>query len=91
MAFCASEGIDISGHRSRAVSAEMLEESDYIFVMSQSHFERIAGLSSRAAGRCRLLLKGGIPDPIGEGEGIYENCGRLVEQGIRERFSELVL
>jgi len=38
-----------------------------------------------------VLLENGIADPIGEGKGIYENCGRLVEQGIRERFSELVL
>ena len=35
--FCDSKGIDITSHKSRRLTAEMLKEADYIFAMSAGH------------------------------------------------------
>ena len=90
--FCADKGIDITGHRSRFVTDEMLEESDYIFVMSQSHRENIVARRPKAAQKCRLLVDGDdIADPIGGARQIYENCGKKIELGVKKIVSEFVL
>jgi len=92
IAFCADKGIDISRHRSRPINIELLEESDYIFVMSQSHRDHIVAIDPQAGPKCRLLIDGHeVPDPISGSEEIYKDCGKLIEQGVLKRVSEFVL
>ena len=87
--FCESEGIDISGHRSRQLDEELVRESDHIFVMSKRQLEWIRARWPSAIAKCELL--GGeeeIADPIGGSEEFYQKCGQRIKAALQKRLSE---
>ena len=90
VAACAAMGIDIKAHRNKALSKELIEESDIVFAMEQIHRDRVIALDSKAAQKC-LLLAGntGIPDPMGHPQQFYSNCAELIERAVQKRIGEL--
>ncbi|MGB2863047.1 MAG: L-threonylcarbamoyladenylate synthase [Sedimentisphaerales bacterium] len=90
VAACAAMEVDIKAHRNKALSKELIEESDIVFAMEQIHRDRAIALDSRAAEKC-LLLAGntGIPDPIGHPQQFYSNCAKLIERVVQIRIGEL--
>ncbi|MBM3881368.1 MAG: ribose 5-phosphate isomerase B [Verrucomicrobia bacterium] len=84
-------GVDISGQRSRALTAPLVEEAHYIFGMTQGHVDAVTLLYPQAAEKTFLLREfddtldpfdRDIADPIGEGYDVYRNCRDQIEQGI---------
>jgi len=84
-------GIDISGQRSRALTAEMVRSADYIFGMTHSHVDTVALLYPAMAEKTFLLrefdetlefYEKDISDPIGSPYEIYVECRDQIEQGI---------
>src|SRR5215211_1929646 len=84
-------GIDISNHRSRHLTAELVSQADYIFGMTHSHVDAIMLLYPQAAEKTFLLrefdetldaYENDISDPIGGSYDIYCNCRDQIEQGI---------
>ena len=76
-ALAASDGLDLSRHRSRRLTGEELARADLILMMESYHYDWIAGRHPAALPRCRLLsdyagpetgLQPGedVPDAIGE-------------------------
>ena len=61
----AEYGADISGHRARVVTADLLKSCDRIYCMTPSHLAALAALFPDCAEKCRLLNDAGIPDPYG--------------------------
>ena len=89
---CAAKGIDITAHRNKGLSKELIEESDFIFAMEPIHQERIITLSHEAADKCFLLAGSqGIADPIGCPQELYNNCADMIEAAVKRRISELVI
>ena len=90
VAACAAMGVDIKAHRNKALSKELIEESDIVFAMEQIHRDRAIALDSKAAEKC-LLLAGntGIPDPMGHPQQFYSNCAKLIERVVQKRIGEL--
>lgn len=85
-------GIDISQHRSVAVSDEAVRQADYVFAMTRSHVKTLERLVPSASGRIRLLLDDeDVTDPVGGSREAYERCAAKIEQGIRERLAEIDL
>ncbi len=76
------EGIDISGHRSQPVSADLIERADFVFAMTRDHLEMLLLLYPEAAHKMRLLRAGeadeggraDVCDPIGGSLRTYEAC-----------------
>ena len=64
---------DISGHKSRLLAVELIEESDLIFAMTLVHYRDIISLSPEAEERTFLLKK--FPDPGPDGEGVEDPIG----------------
>ena len=87
---CKAKGVDISGHRSRQLSHTLIEQSDYIFVMTGQHKNAVLELVSQAAEKCTLLDRRDIPDPIGGTERDYFYCAELIEKALLEKISELI-
>jgi len=89
---CAVEGIDITAHRNKGLSRQLITESDFIFAMERLHAERIVALEPNAADKC-LLLAGpkGIPDPIGHPQEDYYSCARTIAAAVRRRLDELII
>ncbi|MGD0263248.1 MAG: ribose 5-phosphate isomerase B [Verrucomicrobiota bacterium] len=84
-------GIDISGLRSRLLTAGLVEEADYIFGMTHSHIDTVGVLYPQAAEKTFLLrefdetlesFEKDIGDPIGGSYEVYLNCRDQLEQGI---------
>ncbi|MHC4543921.1 MAG: L-threonylcarbamoyladenylate synthase [Planctomycetota bacterium] len=91
-AACAAKGIDIKAHRSKVLSQKLIEENDFIFAMSQMHRERVTAISQEAANKCVLLAKDkDIPDPIGQGQQVFNNCAELIKEAVKKRISEFVI
>jgi L-threonylcarbamoyladenylate synthase len=87
---CAAMGVDIKAHRNKALSKELIEESDVIYAMEQIHRDKVIAAEPKAAEKC-LLLAGdtGIPDPIGHPQEFYDNCAKLIETAVQKRVGEL--
>ena len=84
-------GIDINGHRSRHLTADLVTQADYIFGMTHSHVDAIMLLYPQAAEKTFLLrefdetldaFENDISDPIGGSYDVYCNCRDQIEQGI---------
>ena len=84
-------GIDISGQRSRALTADLVKQADLILGMTHSHTDTVALLYPKAAEKTFLLrefdetlepYEKDISDPIGSPYHIYVECRDQIEQGI---------
>lgn len=93
-------GVDISGQRSRRLTAELVEQADYIFGMTHSHVDTVALLYPQAADKTFLLrefddtlsaFEKDISDPIGGSYDVYVRCRDQIEQGLVSvvRFIEM--
>ena len=87
---CTAMGVDIKAHRSKALSKELIEESDIVFAMERIHRDRVIALDSKASEKCWLLAGNtGVPDPIGHPQEFYNNCAELIERFVQKRIGEL--
>src|SRR5580698_11285511 len=84
-------GIDISKQRSRQLTADLVQEADYIFGMTHSHVDTVMLLYPQAAEKTFLLrefddtldpYEKDISDPIGSSYLVYVECRDQIEQGI---------
>jgi len=91
VAACSARGVDISSHRSQALSLGLIEESDRIFVMERMHQARVVALSPDSAGKCVLLAENDISDPIGQRQAVYDRCADLIEDAVKKRIDEFLL
>jgi len=64
---------DISGHRSRPITREMLEESDLIIALSPNHYHEIMTVWPDAEEKTYLLKN--FPEPGRDGEGVADPIG----------------
>jgi RpiB/LacA/LacB family sugar-phosphate isomerase len=84
-------GVDISGQRSRMLTADLVRQADFIFGMTHAHVDTIALLYPPAAEKTFLLrefdetlepFEKDIADPIGSPYEIYVHCREQIEQGV---------
>ncbi|MHC4698813.1 MAG: L-threonylcarbamoyladenylate synthase [Planctomycetota bacterium] len=85
-------GLDISDHVSTALAVEHLQQNDYIYAMTCVHRDRIIAMLPSAEDRVALLLGDrDVRDPIGGSEVEYEQCAKLIGEGIGARLQEMML
>ncbi len=88
----ARRGIDLSGHASKALTADMVHQADVILTMTRSHRTRVVALVPSAQERVSLLLgEQDVQDPIGGSEEEYEQCAKAIEEGLTVRLQEVIL
>lgn len=87
--------IDLSGHRSRPVTAELVRQADLILVMTRDQQEELVQRFPEAAPRVRLLGSfgvkpvGDIPDPIGQPLSGYRQTRDLINSAVSDVMLEL--
>jgi len=83
--------IDISKQRSRMLTADLVQQADFIFGMTHGHVDAINLLYPQAAEKTFLLrefdetldiYEKDIPDPIGGSYDVYISARDQIEQGI---------
>jgi glycine hydroxymethyltransferase len=88
---CRSRGIDIGSFRSQPLTATLVERATHIFAMTGSHLETIHLLFPESIEKTFLLrefeepgstLWRDLPDPIGMGRNVYEECAACIENAL---------
>ena len=88
----ARRGVDLSDHSAATLSADLLGQADYVFVMTQAHLKTVERLAPANSDRVAMLLNDDdVTDPFGGSEEDYERCAAVLERGLRERLREVVL
>lgn len=91
-------GHDVTDHRSRQVTRQMVEEADLVLGATAHHVEALQQAFPAAADRVHLLAtmageSHGVEDPYGRSDAVYRTVAdeleRLIEEGY-ERIKALV-
>ena len=91
----AMRGIDISSHRSRMVSKELLQEFDLILTMEVGQKEGLQIEFPQTASRTFMLseMQGSsfsVSDPYGQGLAAYQATERVIENMLAAGFDRIV-
>jgi len=78
------ESIDISLHRTRPLSRDMIRESDLVLAMTQAHLSLVRELAPESDHKVRLLDPDGndVPDPFGGDREEYRMCLERIRRGV---------
>jgi glycine hydroxymethyltransferase len=88
---CEDEGVDIGHLRSQPLTAALVERATHIFAMTGAHLETIQMLFPHGAEKSFLLREfeepnttvwRDVPDPIGLGREVYEDCARTIKNAL---------
>jgi glycine hydroxymethyltransferase len=88
---CEAEDTDISNLRSQPLTAELVDRATHIFAMTGAHLETIHMLFPHGAEKAFLLREfeeagstcwRDVPDPIGMGRDVYEDCARTIKNAL---------
>src|SRR5213082_1894972 len=88
---CAEEGVDISDLRSQPLTSALVDRTTHIFAMTGAHLETIQTLFPQGAEKSFLLREfeepgttvwRDVPDPIGLGREVYEDCARIIHNAL---------
>ena len=80
-------GLDITSHKARQLTPDMIESSDLILVMEQGHKRAIDSLEPAARGKVYRLCEwrdADIPDPYRQPREAFEEALVLIEQGVND-------
>src|SRR5438128_10521314 len=88
---CEEERADISGLRSQPLTATLVDRATHIFAMTGAHLETIQTLFPQGGEKSFLLREfeeagttvwRDVPDPIGLGREVYEDCARIIKNAL---------
>ena len=86
-ALMAERGLDLSAHRARQLTAELVRASDLILVMEDGQRRAVESMDPSARGRVHRLGRIGgfdVPDPYQQGRAAFERSTTLIERGLSE-------
>lgn len=89
---CRARGVDITGHRSRRLSLELIHPADYIYTMGAHHADVVRSMAPSVADKVMTLAGDEeISDPIGGTLDEYARVADRIEQALRTRLNEVSL
>ncbi len=91
----AERGIDLTGHRSRRLTRQMVEEADLILGMTPGHVEAMQQAFPEARERIHLLAamageSHGVADPYGLSPVTYRATANEIERLIRAGYPRII-
>ena len=87
-------GIDISKHRARQITEEMVLENDLILVMEKRQKKSLQNAFPHVRGKIHLLGKWSnnfeVPDPYGAEVIVFDECFELIKRGCEDWQQRIV-
>jgi len=83
----AQRGLDISGHKARQLTPDLIYASDLVLVMESRHRRAIDEEDATAHGKVYRLCEWrdkDIPDPFQQPRELFEETLLLIEQGVQD-------
>jgi protein-tyrosine phosphatase len=80
-------GLDVSGHRARQLTAELLSSFELVLVMEELHERAVHALVPSARGRVYRIGRFGsfdVPDPYRQERPAFERALALIERGLAD-------
>jgi len=84
-------GIDISSHKTKSLSKDLIDEADLILVMERKHRERVQELNPEAKNKTFLLKEFApekenleIRDPIGLSDEVYKEVAEEIKSALEK-------
>jgi len=82
-------GLDLSHHRSRSLTVELIHQADVVYTMGRGHAQAVAALVPAAADKVVPLdPEHDIEDPIGGDPALYVNIANQLKTLIEQRLKE---
>lgn len=78
-----ANGIDLSAHQSKQLTAELCQEADLILVMEKKHIDMVADISPASRGKVMLYghwIQKEIPDPYKQSKEAFEYVFHLIQE-----------
>lgn len=82
-----ARGLDVSGHRARQLTAELLRDFELVLVMEERHERAVHQLVPGSRGRVHRVGKFGgfdVPDPYRRERAAFERAMALIEEGLSD-------
>lgn len=88
----AKRKIDLTAHRSRSLTAELMKQADEVYGMTAGHLRALRHIAADHAAKAQLLDPAGrdVVDPIGAGPRAYRQCLDQIERALEQRFAGLL-
>ena len=83
------EAIDMTAHRSRRLTREMVASAYRIYAMEKMHRDWILQFVPDAGNKVDLLTGSDIPDPIRMSEAFYKNVFTVIHEGVNKIADQL--
>ena len=79
-------GVDISRHRTRGLTPNLIDTADWVFTMTRTHRESILMLMPASSERIQLLSSRNddIPDPVSTTPELYRRVRDKIASCLRE-------
>lgn len=82
-------GVDLTGHASSALTADLIQDADAIYTMTDSHRQAVLVHSPAAAEKTqRLNTDGDIIDPFGASVDVYVQTAEMIRESLVDRLAE---
>jgi protein-tyrosine-phosphatase len=82
----------LTGHSSRPVTPELLEQADVIVGMTAGHLQSLTAYADDLTAQVRLLggPAGDLADPVGGDRAVYEACAGAIWQHMQGLVADLL-
>ncbi|MGI2030025.1 low molecular weight protein-tyrosine-phosphatase [Endozoicomonas acroporae] len=91
----AATGVDMTPHRARQLTKDMIRNHDLILVMEQGHIKAVEAMAPEARGKVHLLGRWHhnieIPDPYRQGDSAYRHALELIQLTTQQWLTRLSL
>ncbi|MFD4945402.1 hypothetical protein ACFVYE_42060 [Streptomyces sp. NPDC058239] len=84
-------GYDLSTHRAQQITLEMLDWADTVLTMDAAVLETLRTICTEDNAQKLGLYLGNrdVPDPMGQGDDVFNDCAVLIETGTALHFGRL--
>lgn len=89
-------GIDLSGHRARILTPDLVNAADLVLTMTGSHKQAVLALVPEAMGKVYTVREfadegnGDIADPYGAPVGIYQQCANEIRSCLIKAWEKIL-